>query len=131
MRGNHILPRRALNVAGSIPACAGETELLNRWSEADSGLSPRVRGNPFRPNSCTNAVRSIPACAGKPRGGTAVKISGPVYPRVCGETVAATTMDVPAIGLSPRVRGNQCWWCSQEAVLRSIPACAGKPRLTE
>ena len=99
---------------GSIPACAGEPQLRDSWTERgigwvyprvcggaitctvlgrsafESGLSPRVRGSRRYP--CDSAVvgdgGSIPACAGEPE-------SRFLLPSSKSEA-----------GLSPRVRGS-------------------------
>ena len=150
VRGNLPPPIRLYVGRGSIPACAGkprnrslqaplrrvyprvcgETELLRRRGPGPWGLSPRVRGNQKAPVLALGNGGSIPACAGKPRGGTAVKISGPVYPRVCGETGSKSGCVCAHLGLSPRVRGNLYHIWKMNERHRSIPACAGKPAST-
>ena len=113
-------------VPGSIPACAGEpfpasaaaaprsvyprvcggTLSASNFDCLICGLSPRVRGNPLQARSRSGRGRSIPACAGEPKRRTAAAAGRPVYPRVCGGTVAVFQSDGLAEGLSPRVRGN-------------------------
>ncbi len=86
VRGNPGVPRLSRQMAGSIPACAGEpasaTEIANSCSVyprvcggtpcfaaaplTGVGLSPRVRGNPHKGIQSRPAERSIPACAGEP-----------------------------------------------------------------
>ena len=54
-----------------------------------------------------------------------------VYPRVCGGTVDAAKKDGVYRGLSPRVRGNLVLESAGSGTMRSIPACAGEPRLDD
>ena len=51
----------------------------------------------------------------------------PVYPCVCGGTVAMVILAISLLGLSPRVRGNPANPPPPPMVLWSIPACAGEP----
>ncbi len=46
---------------------------------------------------------------------------------MCGGTPSALAGVVPAIGLSPRVRGNHAEFAQEFLSRRSIPACAGEP----
>ena len=46
---------------------------------------------------------------------------------MCGETGSVVHDGPRTLGLSPRVRGNQPRGSGAESLLRSIPACAGKP----
>ena len=72
---------------------------------------------------------SIPACAGEPLQRPLARPPGRVYPRVCGGTIAFHHRQIPHMGLSPRVRGNQ--GRSRPCAHRqgSIPACAGEPSI--
>ena len=147
VRGNRIeLASKRGNVR-SIPACAGEPELvtLSEWflkvyprvcggtrllrevGGYTCGLSPRVRGNQARSVPGAGGVGSIPACAGEPRVALRPRIAAAVYPRVCGGTVGAGLRWRRAGGLSPRVRGNRSQAASTGKAGRSIPACAGEP----
>ena len=74
------------------------------------GLSPRVRGNPRLPDSAMTLDRlgSIPARAGEPQESKEVDPLFKVYPRACGGTSGLTDEQSTGLGLSPRVRGNQC-----------------------
>ena len=148
VRGNHLRPEFFLWVWGSIPACAGkppirqldcpmlkvyprvcgETCKLHRGNSTSWGLSPRVRGNLRFDTLYFWNCGSIPACAGKPALGRADRNGLAVYPRVCGETDTDDIILCPQLGLSPRVRGNLSCCSAQNARVRSIPACAGKPR---
>ena len=102
------------------------------WSPSHSamiGLSPRVRGNLGTPNVASTLTRSIPACAGEPRIVFVASYLLPVYPRVCGGTSAIPSISGSGLGLSPRVRGNRTPTSRVALTNRSIPACAGEPRL--
>ena len=149
VRGNPTYMGAGSACAGSIPACAGEprkpggrrrsTEVYPRvcggtdWippvALRGNGLSPRVRGNPLPDGSSLVGGRSIPACAGEPRW---LRLPGRlvrVYPRVCGGTDRCRTQECSRRGLSPRVRGNRLPLPPQPGFPRSIPACAGEPRV--
>ena len=147
VRGNPGLPARTRPDAGSIPACAGEpsspaasaaaltvyprvcggTPTTMSPTSGHSGLSPRVRGNRYANSPGNGLHRSIPACAGEPRGWDAWRAVPPVYPRVCGGTLAMGGMAVLLLGLSPRVRGNRRYQPNRRRNAGSIPACAGEP----
>ncbi len=71
--------------------------------------------------------RSIPACAGEPYQTEIAHHAAPVYPRVCGGTTIQVFQDLPAINLSPRVRGNHAPGAVDAPGGGSIPACAGEP----
>ena len=94
------------------------------------GLSPRVRGNRVVGISALDTAGSIPACAGEPMGSNLPHHSQKVYPRVCGGTVNQAVCGDRLQGLSPRVRGNPDHGDDGASALRSIPACAGEPRLS-
>ena len=94
-----------------------------------AGLSPRVRGN----LRCVPVLRcrlwSIPACAGEPGAGAGGRRKGQVYPRVCGGTARLGVVLRQRRGLSPRVRGNHPDLPNPPRRQRSIPACAGEPKI--
>ena len=112
------------------PRVCGGTTLSRKAFTTTRGLSPRVRGNPEGILVAGNALRSIPACAGEPAPAGLCRCGCAVYPRVCGGTGATEDEVLTALGLSPRVRGNQ----RQDDIIlkrsRSIPACAGEPSPT-
>ena len=114
-------------------------------------MPPCVRGNPGDNQYRHVSPGSIPACAGEPRCRRRRAPSPGVYPRVCGGTKENGTSASPALGLSPRVRGNPVksqFGDELETMLGlsprvrgnhlvtvtrtenrgSIPACAGEPR---
>ena len=148
VRGNRIPKPQRSNIAGSIPACAGEpprrsvrpagasvyprvcggTARSNSPTWKAPGLSPRVRGN-LSPGGRGGSGRgSIPACAGEPYAHRPPAPPTRVYPRVCGGTTADSGHPVTGLGLSPRVRGNLLPPLRIPPPERSIPACAGEPR---
>ena len=149
VRGNRCRIARPAEPTRSIPACAGEprnapessrvrqvyprvcggTTLTMKVSRKRTGLSPRVRGNPGGRHTGRKYKRSIPACAGEPPKGLCPAKLSPVYPRVCGGTRARPADRKPQIGLSPRVRGNPAGDEADDLCPRSIPACAGEPRV--
>ena len=132
---------------GSIPACAGEpvtdpsepytlkvyprvcggTSIQKAAGCWRAGLSPRVRGNLQQCRFKSPSMRSIPACAGEPSSAEAKHQLQPVYPRVCGGTIASRRPYPVLRGLSPRVRGNRLHWVPSRYRKGSIPACAGEP----
>ena len=150
VRGNLTTPKMPSTLIGSIPACAGEpatvampisrckvyprvcggTALTAMESGVNAGLSPRVRGNLISLSTWKPPVRSIPACAGEPHRGETWQDTLSVYPRVCGGTCLLPSLLFENRGLSPRVRGNLVTDIIAHASHRSIPACAGEPRLS-
>ena len=125
-RGNPRARRRGLELAGSIPACAGEPRCGRTilWSPTvyprvrggtigvsiqptlTPGLSPRARGNRGAEERYSGRQRSIPACAGEPRDLAAARQRVGVYPRVRGGTKPFPCRVQDFSGLSPRARGN-------------------------
>ena len=134
--------------AGSIPACAGkpcaghcvlalhqvhprvcgEAFILTLRQLYYQGPSPRVRGSQERTRGVRVGSGSIPACAGKPRALASTAGGARVHPRVCGEAMKMCSRPGRHLGPSPRVRGSLYKWRERDCLLRSIPACAGKPR---
>ena len=132
---------------GTIPACAGEPETMQittvcskdyprvcggttrNWIPcwARKGLSPRVRGNPTYFSYLACPERTIPACAGEPHNSPGRCCPSRDYPRVCGGTLGFNFGIGVACGLSPRVRGNQCYLLGGGMLYGTIPACAGEP----
>ena len=147
VRGNLVGFDFGGDVAGSIPACAGEpcgcgcgclrcgvyprvcggTSRPPIYSYHPEGLSPRVRGNLPSSTDATTSCGSIPACAGEPGGRSAGLLTLAVYPRVCGGTHLPRGNRDPRQGLSPRVRGNPEGRVDSDTMSGSIPACAGEP----
>ena len=147
VRGNPGLAPAACRHQGSIPARAGEpVEALRtslhtgvypracggtvreiRVSQADQGLSPRVRGNQVPEAVLASGRGSIPARAGEPLIHATVSENVGVYPRACGGTFSDRRFCKFPAGLSPRVRGNQRQGVHVAQCLGSIPARAGEP----
>ena len=146
VRGKLPIWNRYRRMAGSIPACAGETTAAaadvgttevyprvcggNPWGRIQVGfrlsLSPRVRGKPAVAASASAMARSIPACAGETSSPTCARPVGWVYPRVCGGNPNSLVNPFPPQGLSPRVRGKPDTPRYPHRRDRSIPACAGE-----
>ena len=93
------------------------------------GLSPHVRGSRGARFADESPVGSIPACAGKPISTWRRATISRVYPRMCGEAFLIAAAISFVCGLSPHVRGSPNQDGAGVKVLRSIPACAGKPEL--
>ena len=149
VRGNPLRPPVRRGAVGSIPACAGEPARQRCQYDGESvyprvcggtaggmlrrsgteGLSPRVRGNRLLRSPTAYDLRSIPACAGEPPRASQPPRRARVYPRVCGGTPFSKLSRPLAIGLSPRVRGNQLHAGAGLAGDGSIPACAGEPTI--
>ena len=109
------------------PRVCGGTRSRSLASFSAAGLSPRVRGNREYLWEILQGGGSIPACAGEPHLPTIIDSSSGVYPRVCGGTAWNRHPRYSAVGLSPRVRGNQVKKAEIVSGRRSIPACAGEP----
>ena len=149
VRGNRLASHPILRGRRSIPACAGEppddskrgqsggvyprvcggTPTPGRPEDTRWGLSPRVRGNRRATWTKTARKRSIPACAGEPGRARVSRHTSEVYPRVCGGTPRSAEPASRRRGLSPRVRGNHMDPRLLKERERSIPACAGEPRV--
>ncbi len=147
VRGNQGVARNQITQQRSIPACAGEPNIIAVYRYLPlvyprlcggtattggncrflCGLSPPVRGNPNHGRNTPRRRRSIPACAGEPPPSIPPRRHSRVYPRLCGGTNTGTRVDAPAGGLSPPVRGNHHGGGRDHRPSRSIPACAGEP----
>ncbi len=132
----------------SIPACAGQSESLDRRGSR-KGVDPRVRGAVVSAGHDVEARRgrsprargslsfilikptnhgSIPACAGQSQEVDDHFEQYGVDPRVRG-AVAPTPNGSPVEGgRSPRARGSPILWAHTGGEKRSIPACAGQSR---
>ena len=147
VRGNRTWSSREAVASGSIPACAGEPNMVIAGSCSVGvyprvcggtvnplppppdgiGLSPRVRGNHLYPVRRCAGSGSIPACAGEPTRCECSATMRSVYPRVCGGTRPLRFGWRAPTGLSPRVRGNLQTPTFLYWRIGSIPACAGEP----
>ena len=127
VRGNRVVRRWLRGDGGVYPRACGGTSVICRKRPAFRGLSPRVRGNHFKALESLGCNRSIPARAGEPTHGRILPTAVRVYPRACGGTLLYQTPQAQALGLSPRVRGNQTRPLTYRQAIRSIPARAGEP----
>ena len=108
--GEPMVPAQHVDDGGVYPRVRGGTHPTSPRCPAGGGLSPRVRGNPDDLQLQVVAEGSIPACAGEPAVSRSCLSCSPVYPRVCGGTVAFGEIGTGETGLSPRVRGNPGSW---------------------
>ena len=90
----------------AYPRGCGGTTLAHGLPADPKGLSPRVRGNRKYLFSVATRQGPIPAGAGEPRAQRSPVNVIRAYPRGCGGTNVVFGSDDPALGLSPRVRGN-------------------------
>ena len=109
------------------PRAYGETAVPEPEAPLAPGLSPRLRGNQLPDILPGGRVRSIPAPTGKPSTLPRAPACGRVYPRAYGETPDRRPRLLLALGLSPRLRGNQHHGQDHGKPDRSIPAPTGKP----
>ena len=146
-RGNQLTDPALFEIAGSIPAHAGEPAAApahpaprrvyprprggtssSTWGRVMAmGLSPPTRGNPSRRRRPNRNQRSIPAHAGEPGVPNSTILSRSVYPRPRGGTVSVALDVVDRLGLSPPTRGNLAGTRQGLSLIRSIPAHAGEP----
>ncbi len=130
---------------GTIPACAGSTEVSRPWPTSPGdhprvrgehpdwqgsdrtglGPSPRARGAPKMHPDQVVLSGTIPACAGStPTSAPPARWAGD-HPRVRGEHYECRSDAVARGGPSPRARGApgtaRRWWRAGG----TIPACAG------
>ena len=114
---------------GVYPRVRGGTGFSAQLPAPKPGLSPRARGNRYSVVHQDLDYRSIPACAGEPSTRFCATRVQEVYPRVRGGTRPPRCPSPTDTGLSPRARGNRRSWGCNSRYARSIPACAGEPRL--
>ncbi len=111
------------------PRVCGGAAPTARRSATGSGPSPRVRGSRTHRAKVGDWIGSIPACAGEPRSSGRCRRRAGVHPRVCGGAEHFLPMFGRYDGPSPRVRGSRARRPEQPGRQRSIPACAGEPRV--
>ena len=122
--------------AGHLPRAAhprvgGENEVTCVGVAGVGGSSPRGRGKRDRRRERRTLWRLIPAWAGKtavPRCRTSRR---PAHPRVGGENAGVAGLDDYGRGSSPRGRGKRMPSGPPLAILRLIPAWAGKTGSSE
>ena len=93
------------------------------------GRSPRARGSPLGHQVHDRRPGSIPACAGEPVFDRRSVHLASVDPRVRGGACARSACKSATQGRSPRARGSPRASSGCLGTRRSIPACAGEPRL--
>ena len=125
--GKPYRPRLTTSYPRVHPRVCGEARYHRNRRVPETGPSPRVRGSLLRLGEVHPGVGSIPACAGKPELAEAIRGTGWVHPRVCGEAQSSASIGQPPPGPSPRVRGSPGLSTTASAGRGSIPACAGKP----
>ena len=146
-RGNPGLAMRRKTRTGPIPAQAGEpcghcsflgqsraypragggTVPQGREHLAPAGLSPRRRGNRQCHGVRVQPAGPIPAQAGEPDTDCPRQRIRRAYPRAGGGTRGPGFAQQPALGLSPRRRGNLGQADGARPVRGPIPAQAGEP----
>ena len=108
------------------PRACGENGLTLTHASDAVGSSPRMRGKLDKIRSLAGGDRLIPAHAGKtPRSGTRDHPRA-AHPRACGENAPTATVNNPAWGSSPRMRGKLIARYLQSLRAGLIPAHAGK-----
>ena len=148
VRGKHAVDAGGDSMAGSIPACAGETSRRlhcksyprvhprvcggNDGAEVCSrtvkGPSPRVRGKPDSGKSWLQGHGSIPACAGETLPAAGKSLRTAVHPRVCGGKREIVTEPSALPGVHPRVCGGNYDGRLDQLVDRGpSPRVRGKP----
>ena len=130
---------------GIIPACAGNTSLVNQivlvqwdhprvcgehdgvWRRGHTvpGSSPRMRGTLRRRDGVRGVRGIIPAYAGNTIGWYAPDLRLRDHPRVCGEHCVRQPRDYQGQGSSPRMRGTLENGDLFEVEVGIIPAYAG------
>ena len=115
--------------AGVYPRVCGGSGRRGLRAGSSLGLSPRVRGKPGADFGGAVHPRSIPACAGEAWRRFWRCCTSPVYPRVCGGSLAQILAVLYIPGLSPRVRGKQYGRRRDGRGRGSIPACAGEAKI--
>ena len=113
--------------ASAVSADAATAAKAAAEVAAMQSLSPRVRGNRIVRFLYHHCRGSIPAGAGDPSSARSRITCERVYPRGCGGTLGAETLQRGCVGLSPRVRGNQGEKRLARHIAGSIPAGAGEP----
>ena len=146
VRGKLLVGRRCQRQIGLIPARAGKTCGRPRTirtlaahpracGENDPrcgrrgrgpGSSPRVRGKPHAGGDAGGDHGLIPARAGKTVRVGPTSTASAAHPRACGESIRLVFFNLRILGSSPRVRGKRWSRCRRRAILRLIPARAGK-----
>ena len=145
MRGTLRCCRRRCRGRGIIPAYAGNTSLLTRFSSMSQdhprvcgehthdrfsltglqGSSPRMRGTRARQAAVARERGIIPAYAGNTMRSRTAWPTIRDHPRVCGEHPDPIVLSCAIWGSSPRMRGTLMRFPSRSARCGIIPAYAG------
>ncbi len=145
-RGKPTDPAVRYATRGLIPACAGKTvgriafptvqqahprmrgeNIFGNGTIFDAkGSSPHARGKPRAERAKEIVKRLIPACAGKTPPHQPARNSLWAHPRMRGENTDRLDILDTQTGSSPHARGKPLCSLFLVAVLRLIPACAGK-----
>ena len=108
------------------PRVCGENHSGSERRLAGAGTSPRMRGKLHQEIYSEKHFRNIPAYAGKTRICYRGRSTLAEHPRVCGENSALAGRNSQPAGTSPRMRGKRSDRIHQGAIMRNIPAYAGK-----
>ena len=145
MRGTRNCRSCCVPSPGIIPAYAGNTSLLTRFSSMSQdhprvcgehthdrfsltglqGSSPRMRGTRARQAAVARERGIIPAYAGNTMRSRTAWPTIRDHPRVCGEHICGSGVCVPSRGSSPRMRGTHLHDQPRSARPGIIPAYAG------
>ena len=130
---------------GITPACAGNSECVERYSDncrdhprvcgeqpcpqrfptSNKGSPPRVRGTGRIPALKWLYHGITPACAGNRQIQSDCISDGEDHPRVCGEQGLKIPFGLPLLGSPPRVRGTELVQLVVDTSKGITPACAG------
>mgnify|MGYP001645726718 CR=1 FL=1 len=108
------------------PRACGENAPKGGTYFPPSGSSPRVRGKRLRALEARATARLIPARAGKTLDPQTDRFRPSAHPRACGENNRVLQATGQTEGSSPRVRGKPRRTERGSALVRLIPARAGK-----
>ncbi len=125
--GQPARPRSRRSPRWAYPRACGATHRELGLGLLDLGLPPRVRGNRREAGDGVADHGPTPARAGQPVGRITAGKRIRAYPRACGATMSANTIEASATGLPPRVRGNQLAAARRNPHLGPTPARAGQP----
>ena len=85
-----------------------------------------MRGKPYLNEDTIRRTRNIPAYAGKTKSDNKNAEEQKEHPRVCGENLTHTQIQISLRGTSPRMRGKRALTAIKSIGDRNIPAYAGK-----
>ena len=111
---------------GAHPRSRGENRSAPNRAESRGGASPLTRGKPQGITTRAAPFGRIPAHAGKTKEGKVAVLALGAHPRSRGENTAADGRINEPTGASPLTRGKQWITHMVSAMVRRIPAHAGK-----